>query len=132
MILLENDLFIRMSRGLLRLTCRCSSLMLLLSVWRSMSRKGALEKNLSRLLLGISFSLIYIVESFLGQWFIIFVFVFAGVAKFAAKVSGIDDVTTGVETDGQPMGRHAVVTRRLLPLAGRLKHDGFQAVHSRS
>ena len=48
-------------------------------------RKGALEKDLSRLLLGVKFSLIYIVDLFLGLWFIIFVF--AGKAEIAPRVS---------------------------------------------
>ena len=78
-----------------------------------MSGKGALEKDLSRLLLRIRFSLIYIVDSFLGQWFIILVF--AGDAEFAPKVPGRDNVPT----DGQPRARHAVVTGRLIsPVAG--------------
>ena len=81
-----------------------------------MSRKGALEKDLSRPLLRVRFSLIYIVDLFLGQWFIILVF--AGDAEFAARVSGRDDVPTGVETDGQPRVRRNVVTRRLVSLAG--------------
>ena len=48
-----------------------------------MSGKGALEKDLSRLLLRVIFSPIYIVDLFLGQWFIILVF--AGDAKFAPE-----------------------------------------------
>ena len=67
-----------------------------------MSGKGLLEKDLSRLLLRVRFSLIYIVDLFLGQWFIILVF--AGDAEFAPRVSGRDDVSTGVETDGQTPG----------------------------
>ena len=64
-----------------------------------MSGKGLLEKDLSRLLLRVRFSLIYIVDLFLGQWFIILVF--SGDAEFAPRFSGKDDVPTGVETDGQ-------------------------------
>ena len=64
-----------------------------------MSRKGLLEKDLSRLHLRVSFSLIYIKDLFLGQWFVILVF--AGDAEFAPRVSGRNDVPTGVETDGQ-------------------------------
>ena len=80
-----------------------------------MSGKGALEKDLSRLLLRVRFSLIYIVDSFLEQWF--FILVFAGDANFAPSVSGRDDVSTGVETDSQPRVKRAVVTRRLVLLA---------------
>ena len=46
-----------------------------------MSGKGLLETYLSRLLLRVRFSLIHIVDSFLGQWFVILVF--AGDAEFA-------------------------------------------------
>ena len=49
-----------------------------------MSGKGAPEKDLSRMLLRARFSLIYIVDLFSGQWFIIFVF--SGHAEFAPKV----------------------------------------------
>ena len=59
-------------------------------------------KDLSRLLLRVRFSLIYIVDSFLGQWFVILVF--AGDAELAPRVSGRDNVPTGVETDGQTPG----------------------------
>ena len=41
-------------------------------------------------------------DLFLGQWFIILVF--AGDAEFAPRVSGRDEVPTGVETDGQTTG----------------------------
>ena len=54
-------------------------------------------------------------DLFLGQWFIILVF--AGDAEIAPRVSGREDVPTGVETDGQPRVQRAVVTRRLVLLA---------------
>ena len=85
-----------------------------------MSGKGLLEKDLSRLLLRVRFSLIYIVDLFLGQWFIILVF--AGDAEFAPRVSGRDDVPTGVETDGQMPG---------IASCG-LQSDVSEVVHSRS
>ena len=81
-----------------------------------MSGKGAPIKDLSRLLLRVIFSLIYIVDLILGQWFIILVF--AGDAEFAPRVSRKDDVSTGVETDGQPRVHRAIVTRRLVLLVG--------------
>ena len=71
-----------------------------------MSGKGALDKDLSRLLLRVRFSLIYIVDLFLGQWFIILVF--EGHAEFAPGASVRDDVSTGEETDGQPRVRRAI------------------------
>ena len=85
-----------------------------------MSGKGLLEKDLSRLHLRVSFSLIYIVDLFLGRWFVIFVF--AGDAEFAPRVSGRDDVPTGVETDGQTPG---------IASCG-LQSDVSEVVHSRS
>ena len=85
-----------------------------------MSGKGALNKDLSRLLLRGRFSLIYIVELFLGQWLIILVF--AGEAEFAPRDSGRDDVSSGVETDGQTPG---------IASCG-LQSDVSEVVHSRS
>ena len=55
-------------------------------------------------------------DLFLGQWF--FILVFAGDAEFSPTVSEGDDVPAGVETDGQPRVHRAVVTRRLVSLAG--------------
>ena len=46
-------------------------------------------------------------------------------------MSGMEEVSTGVETDGQLRGRHIVVTRKLVPLAGGPQHDVPEAVHSR-
>ena len=85
-----------------------------------MSGKGLLEKDLSRLLLRVKFSLIYIVDLFLGQWFIILVF--SGYAEFAPRFSGKDDVSTGVETDGQTPGIDSCA----------LQSDVSEVVHSRS
>ena len=85
-----------------------------------MSGKGLLEKDLSRLLLRVRFSLIYIVDLFLGQWFIILVF--SGDADFAPRFSGRDDVSTGVETDGQTPGIDSCA----------LQSDVSEVIHSRS
>ena len=85
-----------------------------------MSGKGLLEKDLSLLLLRVRFSLIYIVDLFLGQWFLILVF--AGHAEFAPRVSGRDDVPTGVKTDGQTPSIASCW----------LQSDVFAAVRSRS
>ena len=46
-------------------------------------------------------------------------------------MSGTEEVSTGVETDGQLRGRHIVVTRSLVPFAGGPQHDVPEAVHSR-
>ena len=56
---------------------------------------------------------------------------FLGDAETIPGVSGTEEVSTGVETDGQLRGRHIVVTRSLVPLAGRPQHDVPEAVHSR-
>ena len=57
-------------------------------------------------------------------------------AETIPGVSGNEEVSTGVETDGQLRGRHTVVTRSLVPLAGgpgmmSLKLSTVE-VHSRS
>ena len=46
-------------------------------------------------------------------------------------VSGNEDVSTGVGTDGQLRGRHIVVIRSLVPLDWGPQHDVPEAVHSR-
>ena len=43
---------------------------------------------------------------------------FLGDAETIPGVSGNEEVSTGVETDGQLRGRHIVVSRSLVPLAG--------------
>ena len=40
-------------------------------------------------------------------------------------------MSTGMETDGQLRGRHIVVTRSLVQLAGGPQHDVPEAAHSR-
>ena len=84
-----------------------------------MSGKGLLEKDLSRLLLRVRFSLIYLVDLFLGQWFVIFIF---QVMSNLLLESGRDDESTGVETDGQTPG---------IASCG-LQSDVSEVVHSRS
>ena len=63
------------------------------------------------------------------QWLISCVF--PGDADTILVVSGNEDVSTGVETDGRLSGRHIVVTRSLVPLAVEPQHDVPEAVHSR-
>ena len=55
---------------------------------------------------------------------------FPGDAETIPGVSGIEDISTGVETDGKLRGRHIVVTRSLVPLAGGPQPDVPEAVHS--
>ena len=59
-------------------------------------------------------------DLFFGQWFIILVF--AGDAEFAPRVSGRDEVPTGVETDGQMPGI----------ASWGLQSDVSEVLHSRS
>ena len=63
------------------------------------------------------------------QWLIPCLFL--GVAETIPGVPGNEDVSTGVETDGQLRGRHIVATRSLVLLAGGPQHDVPEAVHSR-
>ena len=56
---------------------------------------------------------------------------FPGDSETIPGVSGDEDVSTGVETDGQLGGRHIVVPRSLVLLAGGTQHDVPEAVHSR-
>ena len=55
---------------------------------------------------------------------------FQGDSETIPRVSGNEDVWTGVETEGQLRGRHIVVNRSLVPLAGGSQHDVPEAVHS--
>ena len=52
-------------------------------------------------------------------------------AETIPGVSGNEEVSAGVETDGQLRGLHIVVTRSPVPLAGGPQHDVPEAVHSR-
>ena len=78
--------------------------------------RSALQRVLSRLFLRVSCSLSYIAGFHSCQWRISCLF--PGDAETIPGVSGIEDVSTSVETDGQLRGRHIVVTRSLVPLAG--------------
>ena len=84
-----------------------------------MSRKGALDKDLSRLLLRVGFFLIYIVDLFLGSRLLSS---FLQVMPNLLLESGRDDVPTGVETDGQTPS---------IASCG-LQSDVSEVVHSRS
>ena len=78
----------------------------------------------------VRFSLIYIVDLFFGQW--LSILVFAGYAEFAPRVSGRDDVSSGVETDGQPKVNRTVVTKRLVSLAGGFSMTSLSCPRSES
>ena len=79
-------------------------------------RQNALQRVLSRLFLGVGCSLFYIAcFCHISSSFSV---LFLGDAETIPGVSGNEEVSTGVETDGQLRGRHIVVTRSLVPLAG--------------
>ena len=79
-------------------------------------RQNALQGVLSRLFLRVGCSLFYIAGfcHISGSFPVLFL----GDAETIPGVSGNEEVSTGVETDGQLRGRHFVVTRSLVPLAG--------------
>ena len=79
-------------------------------------RQNALQRVLSRLFLRVGCSLFYIA----GFCHIScsFPVLLLGDAEMIPGVFGKEEVSTGVETDGQLRGRHIVVTRSLVPLAG--------------
>ena len=78
--------------------------------------RSALQRVLSQLFLRVGCSLFYIPGFQSFQWLISCLF--PGDAETISGVSGNEDVSTGVETAGQLRGRHIVVTRSLVPLAG--------------
>ena len=55
---------------------------------------------------------------------------FPGDAETIPGVSGNEEVSTGMETEGQLRGRHIVVNRTLVPLAEGPQHDVPEAVHN--
>ena len=91
--------------------------------------RNALQRIFSRLFLRVGCSLFYIAGFQSYQWLI--PCLFPGEAETIPGVSGNEDVSTGVETEGQLRGRHIVVTRSLVPLAGGPQHDVPEAVYSR-
>ena len=110
-----------MSLDCLRQTCLAPSLKLALRHQNKKLKEGrigrnALQRVLSRLFLRVGCSLIYIAGFQSIQWLISCLF--PGDAETIPRVSGNKDVSTGVKTAGQLRGRHIVVTRSLLPLAG--------------
>ena len=123
-----------MSLNCLGQTCLAPSLKLAhrLQKKKSKGRRvgwNALQGVLSRLFLRVGCSLFYIAGfcHISGS----FPVLFSGDAETIPGMSGTEEVSTGVETDGQLRGRHIVVTRSLVPLAGGPQHDVPEAVHSR-
>ena len=93
-------------------------------------RRNALQRVLSRLFLRVGCSPFYIAIFFMSVAHSPVLFL--GDAETIPGVSGNEEVSTGVETDGQLRGRHIVVTRSLVALVGRSQHDVTEAVNSRS
>ena len=113
--------FVQISLDCFGRTCLVPSSRLTLRLQKKMSRRrkvgrSALQRVLSLLYLRVSCSLFYVAGSQSDQWLIFRLF--AGDAETIAGVSGNEDVSTGVETDGQLRGRHIVVTGSLTPLDG--------------
>ena len=91
--------------------------------------RRALQRVLSRLFSRVGCTLFYIAGfCHISGSFPVF---FLGDAETIPGVSGNEEMSTGVETDGQLRGRHIVVTRSLVPLAGGPLHDVPEALHSR-
>ena len=121
MIALENQWFIQKSLHCLGQMFLVPSLRLARQFQKKRLRekrvgRTALERVLSRLLVRVGCSLFYIAGSWSYQWLIFRLF--SGDAELIPGVFGNEDVSTGVETDGQLRGRKIVVTRSLVQLAG--------------
>ena len=91
-------------------------------------RQNALQRVLSQLFLRVGCSLIYIAGfcHISGSFPVLFL----GDAETIPGVSGNEEMSTGVETDGQLRGRHIVVTKSLVPLSGGPQHDVPEAIHT--
>ena len=114
MIAPENQWFMPMSLDCLGQTCLAPSLRLARRLQKKKLRErrvgwNALEIVFSRLFLRVGCSLFYIAGFQSYQWFISCLL--QGDAETSPGVSGNEDKSTGVETDGQLRGRHIVVTR---------------------
>ena len=120
MIALENQWFILMSLDYLGQTCLVPSLRLARRLQKKKLREKRVGQNalrwvLSRLFSRVGCSLFYIAGFWSYHWRIFSLFL--GDAETIPGVSGNEDPSTGVETDGQLRGRHKVVTRSLVALA---------------
>ena len=121
MIALENQWFVQMSLDCLGQTCLVTSLRLARRLQKKRLREGrvgqnALRRVLARLFLRVGCSLFYIAGFCSNQWLIFRLF--SADSETIPGVFGNEDVSTGVETNGRLRGRHVVVTRSLVSLAG--------------
>ena len=120
MIALENQWFIQMSLHCLGQTFLVPSLRLACRLQKKRFRekrvgRNALQRVLLRLFVRLGCSLFYIAGFWSYQWLIFRLF--SRDAGTIPGVSGNEDVSTGVDTDGQLRGRHIVVIRSLVQLA---------------
>ena len=116
----ENHWFNQMSLDCLGQTYLVPIVRLARRLQKKMLRRrrvshSPLEIFLSRLFLSVGCSLFYITGFESYQWLIFCLF--AGDAERIPGISGNEDVSTGVDTDRQLIGRHVLVTRSLVPLA---------------
>ena len=121
MIAPEKQWFMPLSLNCRRQTCLAPSLRFARRLQKKKLRErrvgqNALQGVLSRLFLIVGCSLFYIGGFHSYQWLISCLF--SSDAETIPGASGIEVVSTGMETDGQLRGRHIVVTRSLVPLAG--------------
>ena len=121
MIAAKNQWFLPMSLDCLEQTCLVLSLRLARRLYKKSLRErrvgqNALQRIFSRLFLRVGCFLFYIAGFWSYPWLIFHLF--PGDAETLPGISGNEDVSTGVETDGQLRGRHIVVTRSVVPLTG--------------
>ena len=121
MIAPVNQWLVPMSLDCLGQTCLVPSLRLARRFQKKKLREetvgqNALPRVLSRLFLRVGCFLFYTAGFWSHQWPIFHLF--PSDAEKVPGISGKEDVSTGVESDGQLRGRHIVVTRSLVPLAG--------------
>ena len=109
-----------MSLDCLGQTCLAPSLRLARRLQKKLRERrvgqNALQGVLSRLFLRVGCSLLYIAGFHSYQWLISCLV--PGDAETIPGVSGIEGVSAGMEIDGWLRGRHIVVTRSLVLLAG--------------
>ena len=120
MIALENQRILQMSLDCLRQTCLVPSLRLTPTSEEEIERKKSRTKRApkSSLTAALEGWLLSILQCRLLVISVAPFFLFPGDAETISGVCGNEDVSAGVEIDGQLGGRHIVVAKSLVPLAG--------------